>query len=160
MMRLHVDRTPRNANLLQGPSTARRRRRRLAPGLEPLEDRLVLSTWTVTSAADNGSGSLRATVAAAGRGDTILFASGLDGLTIHLTSGEIGIGQNLTIRGPEAGLLAVDAGGSGRIFDITSATAAVRISGLTISGGSAEAGGGILDQGGALTLTADLLTGN
>ena len=44
----------------------RRERRRLAPRLELLEDRLVLSTWTVTSAADSGSGSLRATIAEAG----------------------------------------------------------------------------------------------
>ena len=104
-MRLHVYSISRNSGPRQGGSVARRHRRRLAPGLELLEDRLVLSTWTVTSAADSGSGSLRATIAKAGSGDTIRFASGLFGQTIHLTSGELEIGQNLTIQGPGAGLL-------------------------------------------------------
>ena len=61
------------------------RRRRLAPRLEALEARLVLSTLTVTSAADSGLGSLHAAIAAAGSGDTIVFAPSLDGQTIRLT---------------------------------------------------------------------------
>ena len=52
----------------------------------------------------------------------------------------------------------MDASEPAGVFDITSASATVTISGLTISGGYAEDGGGILDQGGALTLASDTLT--
>ncbi len=135
---------------------ARRRRRSLR--FEPLEGRLVLSSLTVTSAGDNGPGTLRAAIADAQAGDTIKFAASLDGHTIHLTSGELAIGQDLTIKGPGAGLLDVDAGGTSRVFDVTSASATVTISGLTISGGNSEDGGGILDQGGTFTLASDTLT--
>ena len=136
------------------------RHRRLAPRLEALETRLVLSTLTVTSAADSGKGSLRAAITAAGSGDTIVFATGLNGRTIRLTGGELAINQSLTIKGPGAGMLDVDAGGSSRDFDITSASATVLISGLTISGGNSEDGGGLLDQGGALTLKNDVFSHN
>ncbi|NEQ24243.1 MAG: DUF4347 domain-containing protein, partial [Microcoleus sp. SIO2G3] len=59
----------------------------------------VLGDITVTTAADSGAGSLRAAIAQARSGDTIRFASNLQGQTIRLTSGEIGIpaGKNLTI---------------------------------------------------------------
>jgi hypothetical protein len=118
----------------------------------------VLSTLVVTSAADSGKGSLRAAIAAAQGGDTIRFAPGLGGRTIHLTGGELAIGDDLTIDGPGAGQLVVDAGGLSRVFDITSPSADVMISGLTISGGNAELGGGLLDQGGALTLADDVVS--
>ncbi len=137
---------------------ARTRRRRRRPILENLEGRLVLSTLTVTSAADSGTGTLRAVIAAARPGDVVRFSPRLDGATIHLTSGELAIAQGLTIAGPGSGLLDVDAGDSSRVFDVTSATATVLISGLTISGGAAEDGGGILDQGGTLTLDDDSLS--
>ena len=135
-----------------------RRRRRLSPRLEALEDRIALSTLTVTSGADSGTGTLRAQIAAAKSGDTISFAPAFDGDTIHLTSGELPIGESLSIKGPGAALLDVDAGGFSRVFDITSASVAATISGLTVSGGKAEDGGGILDQGGALTLKADTIS--
>ncbi len=126
--------------------------------MESLEGRLVLSSLTVTSAADSGPGTLRAAIAQAQAGDTITFSPRLDGQTIRLTSGELAIGQSLTIKGPGAGLIDVDAGGTSRVFDVTSASATVTISGLTISGGNSEDGGGILDQGGTLTLTGDTLS--
>ncbi len=129
-----------------------RPRRRRSPRLESLEDRLVLSALTVTSSADSGPGTLRAAIALANAGDTISYSPRLDGQTIRLTSGELAISQSLTIKGPGALLLDVDAGGTSRVFDVTSASATVTISGLTLSGGNAEDGGGILDQGGALTL--------
>ncbi len=52
------------------------------------------------------------------------------------------IGESLTIEGPGASQLDVDAGGSSRVFDITSSSATVTLSGLTISGGTAADGGG------------------
>ena len=141
---------------LTNHASARRRRRCLIPRLEALEGRVVLSTLTVTSAADSGTGTLRAAIASAQNGDTIKFASSLNGQTISLTSGELAIANGVTIKGPGAGLLDVDAGGSSRVFDITAAVT-VSISGLTISGGERGGGGGILDQGGTLTLKDDTL---
>ena len=52
----------------------RERRRRFAPGLLPLEARALLSTLTVTNDADSGTGSLRAELALAQNGDTIVFS--------------------------------------------------------------------------------------
>jgi hypothetical protein len=125
-----------------------------------LEDRVVLSTLTVTSAEDGGTGSLRAAIVAAQVGDTIQFAPRLNGQTIHLSGGELAISQSLTIQGPGAGRLDVDAGGAGRVFDITSPSASVTISGLTIGGGSAAQGGGVLMQGGTLALINDVVANN
>ena len=56
------------------------------------------ATLTVMNNNDSGAGSLRATVAAAAPGDTIVFGT-VTG-TIPLTSGAIAINQNLTINGP------------------------------------------------------------
>jgi hypothetical protein len=125
-----------------------------------LEERVVLSTITVLTDADAGPGSLRAALAAAESGDVIQFDPGLSGRTIHLTSGELDIDEDLTIQGPGASLLGVDAGGLSRVFDIESPDAAVTISGLTISGGKATMGGGVLVQGGRLTLADAAVVGN
>ena len=149
---------PSRQKLICRTHLTRRRHRRLSPLLEALEGRVVLSTLTVTSAADNGTGTLRALIAAASGGDTIVFAPSLDNDKIALTSGELAIGESLTIKGPGASLLDVDAGGSSRVFDITSSAAIVTISGLKIGGGEAANGGGIFDQGGALTLKNDTLS--
>ena len=74
-----------------------------------LEDRIVLSTFTVDNLADSGPGSLRAAITAANANpgaDVIAFAHGLRG-TVALTSGELGITDDLRIDGPGAGRLAV-----------------------------------------------------
>src|SRR4051812_8520218 len=91
------------------------------PFLEVLEDRTLPSTLTVMNLADNGTGSLRAQVAAATSGDTIDFTTGLTG-TITLTSGEIAFSKNLTIQGPGSGVLSVSGNNASRIFNISSAT--------------------------------------
>ncbi len=55
------------------------------------------TTFTVTSFADSGPGTLRAAVASAGNGDTIVFTNTLDGgQIINLTSGQIVISHNIT----------------------------------------------------------------
>ena len=69
----------------------RKERQSFAPRLESLEDRTLLSTLTVLNNHDNGPGSLRAAIAAAGSGDTIQFSSAVKGQTITLTSGELAI---------------------------------------------------------------------
>jgi len=76
-------------------------------------------TFTVTSTADSGSGSLREAVARTNQNpgpDTITFAAGLGPIT--LTSGELVIrDQELTIRGP-GGLQVVSAGGNSRVLSM------------------------------------------
>src|SRR5206468_12451354 len=81
------------------------------PTLEALEDRWVPSTLTVLNNLDSGAGSLRAEITAAHNSDTIVFASGLNGQTITLTSGEVLISHNVTIAGPGAGPLTVTVSG-------------------------------------------------
>src|SRR5215475_6157147 len=91
------------------PRGARRRPSSLCLALEQLEDRLALTTYTVTTLADGVAGSLRdaITQANAHHGtDKINFQTGLTG-TILLTGGELGITDDLTITGPGASRLTV-----------------------------------------------------
>jgi hypothetical protein len=137
---------------------------------EPLEDRRVLSI-TVNTLVDENNGvavggiSLRDAIAAAAPGDTINFASSLTSsgpATILLTNGELLIDKSLTINGPGATRLTIDASGNkppnpspfdsawSRVIEIddqASALKNVSISGLTLAGGGANGdGGGILNQ--------------
>src|SRR5947199_4084738 len=134
--------------------------RRHLPSLEVLEARVVPATVTVVSAADHGVGTLRAALATAHAGDTIAFALKA-GSTIKLTGDELVIARSLTLKGPGASALAVSGNHTSRVFDITSSTATVSISGLTIENGRTTAtGGGIKDLGKSLTLTSVALTGH
>src|SRR5438876_862063 len=115
----------------------------------------------VNTTADSGPGSLRAAIASATPGETLTFAvSGL----ITLTSAELLITTNLTITGPGASQLTVQRSTAAgmpdfRIFDIRSGT--VTISGLTVSNGRSDSGGGILNQArGALTMHDLVISGN
>src|SRR5262249_33225356 len=116
------------------------------PRLEALEDRLCLSTLTVTNNADSGAGSLRAALAAAGNGDTINFAPSLEGQTIALTSGQLNVSQNITITGLGAKELTVSGSGARRVFAVSGGVTA-SISGLTIANGLADQGGGVSNSG-------------
>jgi hypothetical protein len=121
-----------------GPS---RRRATVRPRLEMLEERRVLSTLTVTSNSDSsllGVASLRAEIAAAQPGDTIVFDPSLDGQTITLGGDQLEINKNLTIQGPGASLLTISGGDQSRVFGVD-AGANVTISGLTIRDGDGRA---------------------
>jgi hypothetical protein len=138
---------------------------------------LDATTRTVTSLNDDGgAGTLRSLIAASIANDTIVFTDGLAG-TITLISGELVIGRNLSIIGPDAAGLTVSGNGASRVFHVTNAT--VHISSLTISNGRAAGtngangmvghndgfpgsdgiGGGILNNGN-LILTRCTLNGN
>ena len=134
-------------------------RGRLRPRLEALEDRAVPSILTVTSAADDGSsGTLRSVIASASPGDTITFANSLRGDTITLTKGELNITQSLDIEGLGADQLSVSGNNSSRVFEVA-AGLSVTISGLTVTDGYAlDQGGGILNDGSNLILSANVVS--
>jgi hypothetical protein len=135
--------------------------------LEVLEDRIVLTSITVTSLGDSGSGSLRAAIATAngdpGNDYTIDFA--VTG-TIGLTDGTLELANNIDIEGPGASSLAIvrDASsgvGPFGIFAVDS-NETVTISGVTIRNGvnlASGDGGGIENLGG-MTVTACTISGN
>lgn len=137
------------------------------------------ATRTVTSLNDDGgAGTLRSLIAASAANDTINFTNGLAG-TITLTAGELVIGRNLTIIGPEAASLTLSGNSTSRVFNVMNGT--VHISSLTIINGRAAGingangtsmftqpagspggdgiGGGILNHGN-LILTRCTLSGN
>ena len=126
-------------------------------GLVEIYSGLQAATLTVTNTADSGAGSLRDAIGAARDGDTIQFVVALKGQTITLTSAELVIANNITIRGPGPSQLTVQrstAGGTPAfgIFHVMPGHT-VMIEGLTISGGRNEAlGGGIFNDQATLTV--------
>jgi hypothetical protein len=107
------------------------------------------ATITVTNTNDSGPGSLRQALASANNGDTINFA--VTG-TITLTSGELVIGKNVTISGPGANRLSIDAESvfGFPVFHVVSGKT-VTISGLTIT--NHGVGNGILNDEAILTVS-------
>jgi hypothetical protein len=136
---------------------------------------LAATTIQVKNEADSGAGSLREAVAESHAGDTIEFAPALAGKTITLTGGQIAIKHDLTIAGPGLSQLTIGAGSASRIFDVevqsAETTAAVTISGLTLTNGHLpappeppESGAAIRlakgPAGAMLTLNDDAITKN
>ena len=120
------------------------------------------ATISVINTNDSGGGSPRQTLADSVDRDMINFDSSLNGQTITLTSGELLVNKNVTISGPGANTLAVDANHASRVFYIASSTD-VTISGLTITNGSTPTpnrGGGIFNDQGTLTVSSSTLSGN
>ena len=121
--------------------------------------------FLVTNTNDAGAGSLRQAIldanGAAGA-DSITFDSSVTG-TITLTSGGLGVYDDLTISGPGASTLTVSGSGTFGIFqcDAPSASlAALSISGLSITGGIAGNGGGIMGYNCPITLDSVVVSGN
>jgi hypothetical protein len=156
-----------NSNSSDRKSKGRRRhtqrtsasRSSFSPRFEPLENRAMLTTFTVANLDDSGEGSLRDAIDDANMdvgADVIEFAPNVQG-TVGLTS-ELEITDDLTINGPGQGKLTVSGGGSTRVF---SNTAEAAINHLTISDGHVSGfggvGGGILNRG---TLSLDHVTMN
>src|SRR5262249_43947190 len=125
----------------------RRGRGRLRPTVMALEGRALLSTLTVSNTSDSGAGSLRAAIAQAnadGGRDTIVCSDVFNGpQRIILTSGELQLSgrATTTIQGPGANLLTVSGGGASRVFDIEAGS--LSLSGVTITGGRSNYGGGV-----------------
>src|ERR1700746_4164979 len=72
----------------------------------------------VTNTNDSGPGSLRQALAVANDGDTI-DATGISGV-VTLTTGALIVSKNVTIDGPGADVLAVDANAASTVFHVTS----------------------------------------
>ncbi len=122
------------------------------------------AVMTVTNLTDYGAGSLRDAIEQVASGGTVAFADGLSG-TIGLVNGEIAIDRGVTVDGPGAGRLTIDAGDGSRIFRIDTADD-VRLSGLTLTRGlvrfgSSALGGAIYKHGsGPLTVRDMAITDN
>ncbi len=82
--------------------------------------------------------------------------------TITLTGGTLELTDKAktTITGPGANLLTVNGAEQDQVFEVTSGSAA-ELSGLTITGGVAnDAGGGVFNDDGKLTMTGVVVRGN
>lgn len=136
---------------------------------ESLEDRLALTTFTVTSLTDGPINltdsvvTLRDAIQAANQNvaafpggpvgdslfrDTIQFRADLVG-TLTLTQGQLTLRSSMSIVGPSAQAITVSGGTSSRVFNVTDSTVArllLTIRGLTITKGQSPTGGGILNS--------------
>jgi hypothetical protein len=149
---------------------------RRRPRLEPLEDRSLLSTFTVIDMGDAGigfddHGDLRYCITQANANaepsNLIEFHRGLTG-TIALAQGPLDIAKDLTIRGPADGGITVSGNHRSGVFDITAdpRVQAVTITDLTIADGTGvtvngqRVGGGLYNDHATVTLDHIVVTGN
>jgi CSLREA domain-containing protein len=145
---------------------------RVRLALEPLEERAVPTTFTVTTLADetninDGLVSLREAITAANGtpgADTIDFQPGPSG-TITLSQ-QLQVIDTVTITGPGAGVVTVSGNNVHRIFEVDDrapTVLSVAISGLTLTQGNSgtEPGGAILLAGNeAMALSGVVIAGN
>lgn len=128
----------------------------------PQAARRPASTLVVTNCADDGDGSLRATVAAAVSGDAIAFSADLGCSQITLTSGAITIGLGsdghaltvLDIDGPGRNALTIDGNYLDRVLvHDAGSSGALTLSGLKLTHGLTDGNGGCLLAYGSVNLT-------
>ncbi len=164
-----------------GNPLSRQRRSRRQLRCEPLEARRLLTSYLVDSLADtiadDGMLTLREAVlasntnasvneAAAGQSgltaiDAITFASTLSGGSISLGLGELMISDSLQISLGAAQGLTIDAFAASRVLNVGDGVADFSLRGLTLSGGRADLGGGLLVGSAAHVTLFDVnVTGN
>jgi hypothetical protein len=142
-----------------------------------LEQRAMLSTFTVNSTADSAPannptpGTLRWAVeqASAASGGALINFDLTTPATITLAQGELVLRSvakgSIVIEGPGAGLLSISGGGQSRVFyaypnQTPDGGLTAIISGVTITGGSTTGNGGGLDNQGIVDLLDCTLSGN
>src|SRR5262245_2360784 len=155
MLRAEPDRHLGRANSYQSHSGRRWRSRRLRhrPVVESLEDRTAPAVLFTVNSLDDGpvnlgddALTLRDALFAANSGDEIdfepsLFATAPGTITLDPSQGQLNIRTDLTISGPGADLLTIDAHNGSRIFNIEDSAPThidVEIHGLTLTGGNAD----------------------
>ena len=117
--------------------------------MQPLESRRLLATFTVTSQADAGAGSLRDAITQAnlnGGADLVRFDPSVT--SINLLGQEINVTDDLTIEAPAAGV-SVTAGAAARVLRISGGTGGVFLRNLTFH----DSGAGNNLPGGAVAVT-------
>lgn len=99
--------------------------------------------------------------------DSIVFAPSLTvggAATIAITQGDLLITDSVTIQGPGANVLTIDALGNSRLFDLSASAGDVTIQDMTLTGGqspSGESGGAIRSfVSGTLTISDSVISGN
>ncbi|TWU46647.1 choice-of-anchor Q domain-containing protein [Rubripirellula reticaptiva] len=157
--------------------TARRR----SLHCESLEARRLLTSYLVDTVADtiadDGFVSLREAIQAANTNsavgdvaagepgatatDTIRFSSSLGNATILLDGSELVISDSLSISRGDASSITIDGAGLSRVLNVGMGASDVSLRDLTITGGSAEVGGGLLlASSGRVTLDTVNVVGN
>jgi hypothetical protein len=118
------------------------------------------ATLAVTDCGDTGGpGQLRTAIVAATPGDTITVPACV--ITLALAAGgQLTINKSLTITGAGPTQTILDGGGVTRVLNVSSGT--VTLAGLTIRNGNGNGtfGGGVLNNGGTLTLRSAIVTNN
>ena len=159
--------------------TTKRKSTRNRPSLEALEQRLQLSTFRVNTTLDtlavnlhtgkdaSGHISLRSAIMAADANhgsSTIIVPAGTFKLTIPGANedadatGDLDVKGKITIKGASANSTIVNGNGLDRVFEILSGN--VTIQKLTIEGGLASEGAGLLNLGGKVALSSVVVSGN
>jgi parallel beta-helix repeat protein len=115
-----------------------------AAQVEPLETRVLMSTYIVTTAADAGAGSLRTAITSANAhagADRITFAIGSGAKTISLTSGLPAISDALTLDAT------TQPGYAGKpLIELNGANAGASAYGIKITGGNSTIKGLIISR--------------
>src|SRR6478609_962543 len=135
------------------PLRRKRETRRLR--YESLEDRRMLTVYTVSSALNTGTGTLRDAVTQANShsgADQIAFAPELSGKTILLTGSELVVSGDLKIDATSLpGGVTIDGNNKVRLFTINSLVS-VELHGLTLTRGDGSGSAAVNNNG---TLVVD-----
>ncbi len=127
----------------------------------------ITDTFTVTTTADGGPGSLRDAIKQANsnveKNAVIILPAGIYSLTGAVDEnnnlgGDLDIMSNIIIRGVGASATIIDGSGNDRVFHVMDGR--VTLTGMTIRNGLAHYGGGCCVEGGDVAITHCTMTGN